>query len=278
MKVERDEVEEALAMIAEAWELSGAEGWDGERGDVHAVVVAHIGKATLHLRLGQYKEAVDFAERGVAIADRYGLVASSIHRLLPVLGEALLWLGAYDRVQEVADRLERESEAFGHEVGKAFAFGLRALLSRFRDKAPDAFERMEAAELMERHKRMLEAARLRFNTAQLLVMAGRGKEGVQQYRKAYRMFDAMGAKRERRLVGHALRGLKATVPTAPRQEKAKLTPLLRKIGKLISKGLRDRQIAEKINKSYGATRNAVSDLRKMLKVTRAELADLAKGW
>ena len=61
--------------------------------------------------------AIALGEAGVALADRSGYVAWSIHRLIPIIIEAALWLQDFERVQRYGERLRRDSAQMGHTLG-----------------------------------------------------------------------------------------------------------------------------------------------------------------
>jgi hypothetical protein len=136
MRTERDESARARALLDEAWQLVGGDSAAGDGRDVHVLILARIGLATYYLREHEFTKAVEFAERGLSIADRLRFVAWAIHRLLPALCDALIWLGEYERARAVATRLRAQSSDSGHPLGLAAADAADALLRRFRATRP----------------------------------------------------------------------------------------------------------------------------------------------
>ena len=55
--------------------------------------------AAYHLAAGERERAIEVGEAGLAIAERSGYVAWAVHRLLPIVGEATLWLSDFDRAR-----------------------------------------------------------------------------------------------------------------------------------------------------------------------------------
>ncbi|HTR79404.1 MAG TPA: AAA family ATPase, partial [Gemmatimonadaceae bacterium] len=96
----RGDFDVARAQIDEAWTLSGAD--DSDRGGpikVHAVVPAHVGRAAWFLARRRYRKAIEIGEAGLAISDATGYGAWSMHRLLPIIAEASLWLQDLPRAE-----------------------------------------------------------------------------------------------------------------------------------------------------------------------------------
>lgn len=110
----RGQVSAAEAHVEEAWRISGAAEPGGDRAvDVHAVVPAHIGRAAIHLAREEYREAIDIAEAGLAVADRSGYPFWAIHRLLPIIAESALYLRDLDRAERVDRRLRSDPSGSG---------------------------------------------------------------------------------------------------------------------------------------------------------------------
>lgn len=107
----------------------------------HATILAHTGKAAYHLCKREFKEAIDIATRGVALADKMGYVVWAVHRLLPILGEAHLYLGDTDNInfgiaQSLCNRMRRDAQVLEHKLGMAWADACDGLLIMLRDKDP----------------------------------------------------------------------------------------------------------------------------------------------
>jgi hypothetical protein len=102
------------------------------------VIPACIGMAAYHNVQREHEQTVQWATRGLAIADKLGFAAWAIHRLLPLLCEAYIWLEQYDRAAGIAARMRELGVALDHRLGLASADAADALLMRFRDNRLDA--------------------------------------------------------------------------------------------------------------------------------------------
>ena len=252
MRIERDEMARAWDQCHEAWELSGAEGAATERVDAHVVIPACIGIATYHLRAGDFGQAAAFAERGLAFADRLGVTMWAIHRLLPVLCEAHIWLRDFDKAAAFAERLRLESGALEHPLGLAYAEATEALLQRFRDERRDAHVRLiAAADHLSAVPFLFPAARLRLNAAQLLTDDGRPEAAVRELRIAEDVFARMGAVRELRIVREQLRlvGARPRVPSDLPVAGGGLTDREREIVARVVSGKANKEIASELRLS-----------------------------
>ncbi len=219
--LERDDTERARALFEEAWTRSGAErstvvGEFSEQplGNVHNVILAHTGMGTYCLSHGEWERALDLGERGLALADRFGYVAWSIHRLLPMMIEAALRTERYDRVETLTEQLRRHSTDLGHRLGLAWTAAAEALLARVRHQAPDAAARLlAAAEELEAVPFVFHAARLRRNAAQVLEADGDTAGAIRELRRAHTVFVNLGAEFELRGLRNHLRSLGARPPS-----------------------------------------------------------------
>jgi tetratricopeptide (TPR) repeat protein len=128
----RGEMEEAKQKIDLAWERSGADrADDGTPINVHHVVPAHVGLGYYHLYRRDYHAALDVGERGLAIADRTGYTVWAVHRLLPLLAEASLWVRDWDRSEAYGARLRVLADQLGHPLARAWSdacFALQRML------------------------------------------------------------------------------------------------------------------------------------------------------
>lgn len=216
----RGETERARALFDEAWKLSGASKVhpediaDGDRiNNVHNVILAHTGLGTYWLTRGAWSRALEYGERGLALADRFGFVSWAIHRLIPLVLEAGLWLQKYDQVEELTVRLRKQSLALNHHLGLAWATAAEALVARLKYHAPDAASRLlAAAHDLEAVPFVFHAARLRRNAAQLLEADGDLTGAVRELRRAHDVFAKLGAEMELRGTRSHLRSLGVRLP------------------------------------------------------------------
>jgi len=195
----RGELARADELTREAWEVSGAErAAAGEAfSDVHAVVPAHIGRATYHLARGEWGEATRMAEAGLAIADRTGSVVWAIHHVLPIIAESAIHARNLPRAREVGARMRREAEAVGHPLGLAWAEACDAILTWLEgDAHKGAVSLRRGAEAMEKIPLVYESSRLRRQLAARLVEIGDRGGGLAELRHVHGVFTRLGARPE----------------------------------------------------------------------------------
>ena len=248
MHLGRGDIPRAQALFEESWAMSGAA--DAESGTVHihTAVPAHTGMAALALATGDRRRAIALGEAGVALADRSGYVAWSIHRLIPIIIEAALWLQDFERAERYGARLRRDSAQMGHALGIAWATASDALVARFRDRdMPRAVELLRsAADQLDAVPFVFDAARIRRNLAQLLAASGDREGATRELRRAHDVFARLGAESELRGARDQLRDLGARPPARVVAEGAgALTGREREIARLVA--------ARKSNKEIGAT-------------------------
>ena len=82
-----------------------------------------------HVAQGDYRRAIEIGDAGLALVDRTGYVAWGIHRLLPMMIEAALWMGDLDLARRYEQRLRRDSVQLGHQLGIAWADTCNALIA-----------------------------------------------------------------------------------------------------------------------------------------------------
>ena len=247
MHLGRGELAKAKALFDESWTLSGAANAEHGAVDVHTAVPAHTGMAAYALATGDRKGAIALGEAGVALADRSGYVAWSIHRLIPIILEAALWIQDFGRVQRYGERLRRDSTQMNHTLGMAWATASDALVARLRDAdLPRAVELLRsAADELDAVPFVFDAARIRRNLAQLLAAAGDRDGAARELRQAHDVFARIGAEAELRAARDQLRDLGARPPARVIAEGAgALTGREREIARLVA--------ARKSNKEIGA--------------------------
>lgn len=283
MVLARDETERARALFEEAWRLSEAEhapeglGRSGlELANVHNAILAHTGMGHYWLARGAWQRALTYGERGLAIADRYGYIAWAIHRLIPLILEAGLWLQEYDRVEELAKRLRTQAAALDHRLGLAWAKAADALVARLRDHHPEAARQMlDAADDLDAVPFVLHAARLRRNAAQLLEADGDVNGAVRELRKAHDVFARIGAERELREARSQLRSLGVRLP--PRTTTTgvgALTGRELEIARAVANRLSNKQIGATLEISARTVSTHLSNIFQKLGIdSRGALAD-----
>ncbi len=286
MVLARDETERARALFEEAWRITGAErafvGDDDsgiELDNVHNVILAHTGMSSYWLARGAWTHAVTYGDRGLALADRFGYVAWAIHRLIPLILEAGLWMQNFDRVEQLAKRLRTQSEALGHRLGLAWATAADALVARLRDNSADAAERiLAAADELDAVPFVFHAARLRRKAAQLLEEDGDATGAVRELRRAHDVFAKLGAEFELRSARSQLRSLGVRLP--PRttvQGAGSLTGRELEIARAVANRLSNKEIGASLDISARTVSTHLSNIFEKLGIdSRGALADLMR--
>ena len=277
MHLGRGNHERAEALFKESWTLSGAGEAGGRDVDVHTVVPAHTGMAALALATGDRRRAIRLGEAGVAIADKSGYIVWAVHRLLPIIIEASLWLQDFERAQRYGDRLRRHSARMGHALGLAWATASEALVARLRDNdATRAVELLRtAADELEAIPFVFDAARIRRNLAQLLVTTGDREGAARELRRAHDVFARIGADKELDGVRDELRTLGARPPARVATEGAgALTGRELEIAQLVAARKSNKEIGAALGISSRTVSTHLSNVFAKLGVTsRGELTD-----
>ena len=277
MHLGRGELAKAKALFDESWTVSGAANAEGGAVDVHTAVPAHTGMAAYALATGDRKGAIALGEAGVALADRSGYVAWSIHRLIPIIIEAALWLQDFARVQKYGERLRRDSTLMKHTIGMAWATASDALVARLRDAdLPRAVELLgSAADQLDAVPFVFDAARIRRNLAQLLVALGDRDGAARELRRAHDVLARIGAESELRGARDQLRDLGARPPALVIAEGAgALTGREREIARLVAARKSNKEIGTALGISSRTVSTHLSNVFAKLGVTsRGELTD-----
>jgi DNA-binding CsgD family transcriptional regulator len=281
MLLERAETARAESHFREAWSLAELAERDHHSSgtDVSVMVPACTGMAANCLSRKAYRHAIEYAERGLAITDRYGYHAWAIHRLLPILCEARIWIRDFEPVVDMIARLREQSRLLDHRLGLAWADAAEALLLRFRDNDPEAATRMVAAATrLETVPFRFHAARLRRNAAQLLALDGRRDDAIEQLRIAHDMLLSMGAERELRGARDQLRELGVRPPQKTMVTGGALTGREREIAELVARHKSNKEIARALEISSRTVSTHLSNIFLKLEVqSRGELADYIRG-
>lgn len=280
--LERDDTERAGRLFEEAWQLSGAatiEAPDTAIDNVHNVILAHTGMGIHALSQGNWSRALDYGERGLALADRFGYVAWAIHRLIPMLIEAALRTGDYDRVEHLTVRLRAQSHSLGHRLGLAWATAAEALVARVRHHRPDAAARLlAAAEELEAVPFVFHGARMRRNAAQVLEADGDVDGAARELRRAHDVFARLGAEFELRGTRSQLRALGMRVP--PRTHAAgaaALTGRELEIARAVARRLTNKEIGTALDISARTVSTHLSRIFEKMGVdSRGALADAVR--
>ena len=191
----RGAFDRAKAQLDEAWELSGAErSASGRPVNVHAAVPAHVGRASWYLATKQYARALKVGEEGLALADRTGYVAWAIHRLMPLLVEASLWVQDWERAERYGHRLRETAQRLGHPLGLAWADASFALLQMLHGEKTGAVTLLRnAADALEAIPFAEHAARLRRKLADVYCDLGDPDAAIVELRRVHEVFARLRA-------------------------------------------------------------------------------------
>jgi DNA-binding CsgD family transcriptional regulator len=277
MHLGRGENDVAHTLFEESWNLSGAADTTSASVDVHTAVPAHTGMAAYALAIGDRKRAIKLGEAGVALADRSGYVTWAIHRLIPIIIEAALWLQDFERAERYGERLRRDSAQMGHALGLAWATASDALVARLRDHdAPRAIELLSAAaDQLEAVPFLFDAARIRRNLAQLLAQQGNDEDATRELRRAHDVFARIGAEAELNEVRDRLREIGVRPPARAVAEGAgSLTGREREIAQLVAARKSNKEIGVALGISSRTVSTHLSNVFAKLGVaSRGELTD-----
>lgn len=278
----RGEFEIAKARIDEAWSLSGADRLaDGSAVNVHTVVPAHVGLAYYHMYRRDYRIALEVGERGLAIADRTGYEVLAVHRLLPLLAEASLWLRDWERAEQYGTRLRDASDRLGNPLAGAWAdacFALQRMLKG--DHAGAISQLRHAADALEAIPFVEHAARLRRKLADALLIAGDTAAAKAELRRIHDVFRDLGARLALDDVRERLRELGERPPGRVSSAGAgfgALTPRELEIARMIGRRWSNRRVGEALGISARTVGTHLANIFEKLELSdRVALGDLMR--
>ena len=281
----RGDLVTARERFDEAWTLAGADSVRHGRAatplDVHTVIPAHVGMAAYHLAAGDLRHAITVGEAGLAIAQRSGYVAWAVHRLLPIVSEAALWLADYDRARRYGAQIREASLALDHRLGLAWADACDALVAQLSGNREGAIDKLRsAADALDAVPFVLDGARLRRFLAGALAEAGNRDEAARELRRVHDVFARLGAERELALTREQIRELGGRPPVrAPSAEGADgLTARELEICRLVAARKSNKEIGAALDISPRTVSTHLSNIFGKLGVdSRGALTDLARA-
>jgi DNA-binding CsgD family transcriptional regulator len=277
----RGDFEVATAQMHEAWTLARADHADHTVPmNVHAVVPAHVSRATWHLAHNQYAEAIAVAEAGLAIADRTGYIAWAVHRLLPIAVEGALWTQDWPRVERHSTRLRALATQLGHPLGLAWADGAVALRQMLKgDKAGSIALLERAAVALEAIPFVEHGARLRRKLADCYYESGDAESAARELRRIHDVFVKLGARPALDEVRAKMRAIGVRPPPRSTAEGAgALTPREAEIARLVAERKSNKEIAASLDISARTVGTHLSNIFTKLGVeSRGELTDVVRG-
>ncbi|MBA3343392.1 MAG: AAA family ATPase [Gemmatimonadaceae bacterium] len=274
----RGELERARAYFEEAWDLSGA-GTD-RRVDVPTMAPAHMGLAAYHLETDNCAEAIRIGEAGLAIADKSGYMAWSLQWLLPVVGEAALWIRDFERAAAHLTRMRRDAVPLSNRLGLAVADACEGMLFLLRDHDPGAAIPLlrKAVDALEAIPYPDSASRVRRVLSTAMRDSGDREGALRELRTAHDVFARLGAAGELDAVREELRKLGARPPARTVAEGvAGLTGREVQIARMVAQRKSNKEIGASLDISARTVSTHMSNIFAKVGVSsRGELADFAR--
>lgn len=275
----RGDLPRARTMVERAWARAGLDDDGGERGDVHVVVPAHIGRAACLLAEERYEEAVAVGQAGVDLADRAGYVFWSLHLLLPILAEAHLRRRDLESATAVGRRLREAGAAIGHRLATAWADACDAVVLWISGDVERGLTMLqEAADAMDRIPMTYEAARIRRQVAGRLADLGREDEALAELRDVHTVFGELGAEPELERCRGMFRELDARLPSRTEARGTpELTPREWEVAQHVAARLSNKAVAKELGISPRTVTTHVSNIYRKLGIgSRGALVDLVR--
>ena len=277
----RGDFDVGTAQMLEAWATSGADrAASGAPVNVHAVAPAHVSRATWHLAQKQFKEALAVAEAGLAVTDRTGYTAWAIHRLVPIAGEAALWIQDWDRCERYATRLRDQATQLGHALGLAWADACFALIRMLKGDKKGAIAPLDAAaSALEAIPFVDHATRVRRKLVDCYYETGDTESALRELRRIHDVFAKLGAAPALSEVREKMRALGARPPARTVTEGAgALTAREAEIARLVAARKTNKEIATALDISARTVGTHLSNVFAKLGVdSRGALTDMVRA-
>jgi len=275
----RSDLARAKTYFDEAWQSSGA-GSDDPRINVPTLAPTHMGLAAYHLETNNFAEAIRIGEAGMEIADRSGYLAWSLQFLLPVVGEASLWIRDFERAERHSVRMRRDATRLGNRLGLAMADACDGMLLLLRDADFVAAIPLlrTAAETLESIPYPDSAARVRRILAWALRDNGDRDGAMREFRRAHDVFAKLHATTALTEVREDIRKLGVRPPSRTLVAGAGgLTGRELEITRMVARRKSNREIGSKLDISARTVSTHMSNIFLKLGVaSRGELADVVR--
>ena len=247
--------------------------------DVHSAAPVHAGLVAYHVAVGEHRRAIEVGELGLLHVDRTGYIAWAVHRLLPGIIEAALWLGDLEAAERYRDRLRRDSTQLGHQLGLAWADTCDALIRMLRGDLAGAVPLLRrGAGALDAVPWVLDAARVRRNLGWALGNLGEREEAARELRRAHDVFARLGAEPELVRTREVLREVGLRPPA--RSQHAGVGALTGRevdVARLAATHKSNKEIASSLGISPRTVSTHLSSIFEKLDVgSRGELADVVR--
>ncbi len=274
----RGGTERAKEMLDEAWELAGGDA-PANLADVHSAVPVHAGLVTYYVATEDHRRAIEIGERGLAMVDRTGYVVWAVHRLLPGMIEAALWLRDLETAERYRDRLRLYSEQLGHQLGFAWVDTCDAVIAMLREEYDRAIPLLRSgADALDGVPWVLDAARVRRNLGWVLGITGDRDGATRELRRAHDVFVQLGAEPDLSRTREVIRELGLRPPA--RSQSVGLSGLTGRevdVARLAAAHKSNKEIATALGISPRTVSTHLSSIFLKLEVgSRGELADVAR--
>ena len=275
----RGQLDEAKDLLDEAIEISGISNPDSVV-DVHQVVPVYIGWAYYLVGLGDYSEAIEVAEKGLAIAEGTGYTLWTMHRLLPILAEAYLWAGEIDEAEKIGKRIREHSNRLDHKLGHAWADACEALVMWKRGDPKGAISLMRtAAEALEEIPMLWDSARIRRQMAGRMAEVGATEEAVAELKRVHDIFVKLGADLELEKARIQFREIgQRPPPKGVGEGMAGLTGRELEVARLVARRMSNKAIGKQLGMAARTASTHLSNIYQKLGIaSRGELADVIRS-
>jgi DNA-binding CsgD family transcriptional regulator len=247
--------------------------------DVHSAAPVHAGLVAYYVAVGEHRRAIEVGERGLAHVDRTGSIAWAVHRLLPGMIEAALWMRDLETAERYRDRLRRDSTQLGHRLGLAWADTCDALILMLRENHVGAIPLFRrGAGALDAVPWVFDAARTRRNLGWALGMAGDREAAARELRHAHDELLRLGAEPELARTRDVMRELGLRLPA--RSQSAGVGALTGRevdVARLAARHKSNKEIASALGISPRTVSTHLSNIFEKLEVaSRGELADVVR--
>ena len=270
--------ERAKEQLDEAWRLTGGEA-PASLADVNSAIPVRAGLVAYHVATEDHQRAIETGEQGLAMVDRTGYIVWAVHRLLPGMIEAALWLGDLETAERYRDRLRLHSEQLGHQLGFAWVDTCDAIVAMLREDYERAIPLLRrGADALDAVPWVLDAARVRRNLGWSLAVTGDRENATRELRRAHDVFVQLGAEPDLVRTRDLIRELGLRPPARTQSVGlAGLTGREVDVARLAAAHKSNKEIAAALGISPRTVSTHLSSIFVKLEVeSRGELADVAR--